>query len=385
MFDQVLWWTALTLTAILALLTAAPLVRSGKWFIRAWDFPRLQLAGLAVVPVFPLLLLLARGSHQTEAIVTLCVLAVLALWGLAQLMPFTRLWHKEVGELEAPTGNPSPNGSAFTIFVANIRYESTEYESVAHVLMETDADLLLLIEVNQPWFDALAAVRDRYPHRIESIAGEGLGLALWSKRPFHDGHIEHIISKRRPSIFADFDLDDGRRIRFVGLHPTPPGLRDSTGEDRRDSRVRDGELVLLARHIAEDPRQNWVVAGDFNDVAWSHTTRLFKRLSGLLDPRVGRAMLNTYHAQYPLLRYPVDHLFVAPGFRLGGLERVRLPGSDHFGVLGCLQLQPTPEAKPAEPEADTQDHQEAAQAVAEGVEDAKERSVAVQNPGVRPA
>ncbi len=380
MLDQTLWWAGLSLGVILALLMAAPFVRTGLWFVRVWDFPRLQLASLTVVPAIPLFVLLARGSHQTQAVIALLVLTALALWGLCQLLPFTRLWPKEVDDLGS-----IGEGSTVSILIANICYESERHESVAQAILEADAEVLLLIEINGVWHDALGSVRDRYPHRVESIAGEGLGLALWSTHELRNGRIEHILEARRPSIHADIELGDGRAIRFVGLHPTPPALRDSTGEDRRDSRVRDGELVLLARHIADDPHQNWVVAGDFNDVAWSHTTRLFKRLSGLLDPRVGRALLNTYHAGHPLLRYPVDHLFVAPGFHVGGLERVRLPGSDHFGVLARLHLELMSEAKPASPVADTEDHQEANDAVEEGVQDAQERSVAVVSPGVRPA
>ncbi|MFI4915315.1 MAG: endonuclease/exonuclease/phosphatase family protein [Phycisphaerales bacterium JB060] len=382
MLDAFLWWLAISMFGPLAVLTITPLVwDTGKWFVRAWDFPRLQLAALTILPAIVLLGLMARGSGRAVAASLIVALLAFAVSGLIQMLPFSRFWRKEVPAL---TGEASSD-STLTILVANICYESDQYEKVADAIRSANPDLLLLIEVNETWRDSLERLAERFPHRVESISGEGLGLALWSQRELRETHIDHIVSERRPSIFADVNLADGRSVRFVGLHPTPPGLRDSTGEERRDSRVRDSELVLLARHIADNAEPNWIVAGDFNDVAWSHTTRLFKRLSGLLDPRVGRKLLNTFHARFWWLRFPVDHLFIAPGFRIGNLERVRLPGSDHFGVLATLQLEAKAEAEPPEPNTEEGDEEEAEEAVEEGVEDARERSVEVSNPGVAAA
>jgi len=72
---------------------------------------------------------------------------------------------------------------------------------------------------------------------------------------------------------------------------------------------RDAELLVVGRHIRRRG-QPAIVAGDMNDVGWSRTSRLFQRYSGLLDPRRGRGLYNTYSTYIPLFRYPLDHSFL---------------------------------------------------------------------------
>jgi endonuclease/exonuclease/phosphatase (EEP) superfamily protein YafD len=129
------------------------------------------------------------------------------------------------------------------------------------------------------------------------------------------------------------------------LHPRPPEpIRD------QDSKPRDAELVAVGRAIRADGDRPTIVAGDLNDVAWSPTTELFLRLSGLLDPRVGRGFYNSFHADHVLVRYPLDHVFHSNHFTLTELRRLPHIGSDHFPMLIELCYEPAAKALQPKPE-----------------------------------
>lgn len=76
-----------------------------------------------------------------------------------------------------------------------------------------------------------------------------------------------------------------------------------------------------------------IVDGDLNDVAWSRTTSKFQRLAKALNPRRGRGFYATFHADYWIARWPIDHLFHTKEFSTATLEVLPHIGSDHFPVF----------------------------------------------------
>jgi endonuclease/exonuclease/phosphatase (EEP) superfamily protein YafD len=178
-------------------------------------------------------------------------------------------------------------------------------------------------------------------------------MALYSRFPLSDEKIRLLVEKDIPSVYARITLPSGQKVQLYGLHPTPP-----VPQENPRSTERDKEILLIGKE-AKNCHLPVIVAGDLNDVAWSYTTDLFLKTSGLLDPRMGRGFYNTFHARYPLFRFPLDHVFTSNDFAVVDLKRLPNCGSDHFPMY--IKVQYTPRAKTVQEEPQpTQDEAELA-------------------------
>jgi endonuclease/exonuclease/phosphatase (EEP) superfamily protein YafD len=178
------------------------------------------------------------------------------------------------------------------------------------------------------------------------------GFLFFSKFPIVAHQVHHWTDKEVPTLEATLQLADEIQVTVFVIHPRPP--RPEEG----DSDQRDGELVQAGSRI-QGMQGHFLVIGDLNDVAWSHTTRLFLRVSGLLDPRMGRGLFNTFHASYPFMRFPLDHVFFSDNFFLVSLERLGKIGSDHFPM--SIEIGPQKAERVRLGHANGQDHQDVAE------------------------
>jgi endonuclease/exonuclease/phosphatase (EEP) superfamily protein YafD len=327
-------------------LTLGSLSKHEAWWIRACDFPRLQIVLLLAAV---LTLLVATADLSALANQLLAAALVLCLGGqLAVVLPYTPLWPVEL----LPARN-APDECALSLLIVNVLMTNRAAEGLLASIRTHAPDVVLALEVDDWWHRRLAGLADDYPHRLVHPLDNTYGMLCYSKLELIEPELRFLLKPGIPSLRAGLRLRSGERVTLYGLHPEPPA------PDEADTSLpRDAELVLIARELAaaEEPA---IVAGDLNDVAWSHTSRLFRRLSRMLDPRIGRGMFNSFHARYWFLRWPLDHVFVSDDFLLHALHRLPAFGSDHFPILISVAYAQRAAAAQEAPEPDAGDQAEA--------------------------
>lgn len=314
-------------TALLISVTLLPLWHHPHWIVRGMEFPRLQFAVLAIILLIAQLLLLELESVLTWVLVMLT--SVCLVWQSWWIVPYTRLWPMEVHT----AGEASPDRH-LSIITANVLTTNRNAEALLALVRQHQPDVLVTLESDQWWQDRLDSLQAEMPHSIKCPLDNLYGMHVYSRLPLDEPQISYLVEDDVPSMHALLQLPGGARVRIHFLHPAPPSPTENP-----ESRERDAELIIVARSI-DDSDQPLIVTGDLNDVAWSATTRLFRGISGLLDPRVGRGMFNTFHADYPFLRWPLDHLFHSRHFTLRSMRRLPPIGSDHFALFTELAYTP---------------------------------------------
>lgn len=331
-------------TLIFLLLTLLPLWRQSHWLVRSLDFPRVQLACIGVLLLGAQLLWLDAARPLTW----LCGLALAAGvgWHLYRILPFTPLWRKEVKQAET-----EDEKRCLRIITANVLTSNRNAKALLDLVHAYKPHILVTLESDAWWQSQLDQLLPSMPHSIKCPLDNLYGMHVYSRLPLHEAEIEYLVQQDVPSMHALVRLECGASVRVHFLHPAPPSPTENPESDERDA-----ELVIVGRSVA-DCSMPVVVTGDLNDVAWSPTTRLFRKISGLLDPRVGRGMYNTFHAKIPFLRWPLDHLFHSEHFQVRHIERLAAIGSDHFPLFAELCFRPGETWDQEGPDAGPEDRQ----------------------------
>jgi endonuclease/exonuclease/phosphatase (EEP) superfamily protein YafD len=345
MLANILRWVVVVIGTLMVAGTLVSFSRSPHWAVRNWDVPRLQMAIVAAA-AGSLYALFFRG--QPYDVLFLAATGTCAAWQCYKILPYTRL-----ARVRVKRGERQP-GRSFTVMVCNVLMENREHHRFLAQVRRSDPDMVLALETDDTWNCALEPLARDYPYAVRYPQDNYYGMVFFSRLPLIDPQVRFLVQDDIPSLHTSVELPSGDQIFLHGLHPRPPEpIRD------QDSTPRDAELVLLGREIGRHHNRPTVVAGDLNDVAWSPTSELFLTLSGLLDPRVGRGLFNSYNAKSRIFRFPLDHVFHSNEFCLVDLQRLPEVGSDHFPILIELTYDPRAATEQEETREEPGDQQEA--------------------------
>lgn len=350
------------LAIVFILATVLPLVRSDEWWIRIFDFPRAQIAiaGVLITAVYVYF-------WDTKNLIEDLVLGVLVLcvgYQAVKMFPYTVFAPKEVESAVSHADSPANDSTArFSILIANVLMDNRASGRFLELVESYDPDIILTVETDDWWAEQLSVLDAEYPYGLKEPLPNTYGMILHSRLELIDPVVRHIIDDSIPSIHASVRLENGVDVMLHCLHPRPPHPREDT-----DTEERDAELLIVGREVKQNAERA-IVLGDMNDVAWSRTTSLFQKVSGLLDPRVGRGMYNSFNAKNALLRWPLDHIFHSEHFKLVDLQRLPAWGSDHFPIYVHLEYSSSAEFDQETPESD-EDEEETATEMIEKANDA---------------
>jgi len=310
------------------LATLLPLLRQTAWWIRVFDFPRLQIvAGLLTAA----LLLALPGPVLSYAPLAWALLLAAVGYQLMRIWPYTPLHRKQVLDARRLPGDDAHH---LSLLVTNVLMYNRDASRCLGLIREYRPDVVLAVETDDWWLSQLKTIEKEYPHTCHAPLPNTYGMLVFSRLPLVEKDMKYLLEADIPSFHGRVRLGNGTLVNLHFVHPKPPAPQES-----KDSLRRDAELLVVGRAIQHHDGPT-IVAGDLNDVAWSHTSELFRRLARLLDPRVGRGLLPTFHAGYKLLRWPLDHVFHSAHFRLQALRRLPQMGSDHFPIYIRLSYEP---------------------------------------------
>ncbi|NNF90132.1 MAG: hypothetical protein HKM96_02035, partial [Boseongicola sp.] len=138
------------LGSLVAVVTVLPLSRSHRWWIRGWDFPRVQIAVVGAVVL--LLSAWVGGLFGLAMVIAMLVCTLYQLYRIVPMMPF---FPEDIAIGE-------PRNGDLSLFALNVEMENDKAEDVLATIREQSPDVLFLMEINQDWLDVLEPILKDY-------------------------------------------------------------------------------------------------------------------------------------------------------------------------------------------------------------------------------
>jgi endonuclease/exonuclease/phosphatase (EEP) superfamily protein YafD len=267
---------------------------------------------------------LALGARRTAW-------ASAALVGInALLVALPLLWSAEPAERHA-TGQALAATGDRDLKIVTFNLGAGQVRPLARFLLEEDADIVLLQEVNDDEARALRALlQETYPHSHACVVPRRCGAAIFAKRPWVAAGEEHWTKDAPETVWVQFNDRHFGSLRVYGLHLSLPFAPET--------QVRHVDRLIALRGSLTGPA---IFAGDFNMTPWSYR---LQRLLARADLRRHATFMRSWPAdgqfRLPFPAFLIDHVITTPDIRTVSIRIGPNLGSDHLPVIAVLRLAP---------------------------------------------
>lgn len=221
--------------------------------------------------------------------------------------------------------------STFSIYSANINKSNRELHKLIDELRKNNADIILLLEINDDNIQPLQSVIQTYPYKIESLNNNtsGTGAVIMSRFPILSHETTKYSEFGNLLITAYINIY-GKQVVFYGAHfPKPTNINEFPSRSK--------QILSLARDISEQTTPI-ILAGDLNTTPYSPVFKKLIDTSKLKDSREGFGWLPSWPTYLPLFWLPIDHILVSQDIKVQNRTVGSYIGSDHYPVLAELAI-----------------------------------------------
>jgi endonuclease/exonuclease/phosphatase (EEP) superfamily protein YafD len=234
-------------------------------------------------------------------------------------------------------------GPRLKVVTANLWFAAPTHQRTIAFLMESDADIIGLIEVSASWQQRLAPLFAKYPYKVDCFATvPECETILLSKLPIKTPRAERVLGGAPVVVGGEVDWN-GKRFEVLATHLIWPFTPDydrqwrvitdlavPTLEGRLPASRQASQAENLAKLMNSLP-PDLVVMGDFNGAPWSRLQSAFSTATGL-ESAAGWELSWPTMLPWPL-RLPIDHVLSRGHLVVTDLSTGPEIDSDHFPVI----------------------------------------------------
>jgi len=212
------------------------------------------------------------------------------------------------------------NKTEISIAHINLINFQGKVDSLLDLVHELDPDILCFQEVNPGWAQLLTQkLSVDYPYKATLVRIDAFGKMVFLKSAYNQ--LDTLYYDQIPDL--DIQLSRNNQSFHVICSQIVPPFAGYSGLSSLE------HLNSLSNYISS-LKNPLILAGEFNQVYWSHEMRNFILQTKLNNSRKSLSLL--------LKVVPYEHIFFSREFECSGLEELSDNVSNHIGLFGMFQL-----------------------------------------------